>query len=525
MKPASSLLLLFLIPALSGCHVPLQPYRLQQPAIAVPVEKAAPGVAKAASKQEAKSRERACPASGQPICLAFIEVDDMGELFDKSEVDTVLRLIRQANDFAANDPTKAPIVIVFVHGWKNNASEGNDNVQGFQLALQAVYRRQPGRRVIGVYVGWRGNLIKPSWVVAQQLSYYNREATAIRVPGATLATALSQIAVRTHENNAGLAIYVGHSFGGLLLERAVSETTANQIAQATIFSQEAEVAPKGSDDARDEAAAAKLTTDSRADLVIFVNPAGAATESKQFLNFLVDNGYRYQPLVKRDVRADAESEPTTDPDDDRPLFVSLTSTADMATKLALPIGHWWPDVRFKSDGSFRNVSGEPNKKYDLACFDPHRVHPHSELKTKGDGAPDQSSYYMSTAPHMQVLQSHVMLKAIGATEMQVSSTGQKIAISDPTAIAQCDRNLLNKQGLNIVSTFRLYDTQTCFAVQERPNRCNGTPYWMMEVDPTLVPDHSTIFTERFIQFLIDTFFQTPRRQPLERISPQLMTTP
>jgi hypothetical protein len=108
--------------------------------------------------------------------------------------------------------------------------------------------------------------------------------------------------------------------------------------------------------------------------------------------------------------------------------------------------------------------------------------------------------------------------------MQVSSTGQKIAISDPNAIAQCDRDLLNKQGLNIVSTFRLYDTQTCFAVQERPNRCNGTPYWMMELDPTLVPDHSTIFTERFIQFLIDTFFQTPTHHPLERISPQLMMT-
>ena len=288
MKPATSLLILLLLPALSGCHVPLQPYRLQQPAIVVPVETAAPKVAKAPPKAETKSREQACPATGQPICLAFIEVDDMGELFDKSEVDSVLRLIRQANDFAANDPKKAPIVIAFVHGWKNNASEGNDNVEGFQLALQAVYRRQPERHVIGVYIGWRGNLIKPAWAVAQQFSYYNREATAIRVPGATLATALTQIAARTHENKAGLAIFVGHSFGGLLLERAVSETTANQIAQATIFSQEATAAANGSDDARNKAVAAKLTADSRADLVIFINPAGAATEAKQFLDFLVE---------------------------------------------------------------------------------------------------------------------------------------------------------------------------------------------------------------------------------------------
>jgi hypothetical protein len=106
----------------------------------------------------------------------------------------------------------------------------------------------------------------------------------------------------------------------------------------------------------------------------------------------------------------------------------------------------------------------------------------------------------------------------------VSSTGQLIQIRDARAIAECNRDLLNQQGLNIVSTFRLYDTQTCFAVQERPNRCNGTPYWVMEIDPDVVPDHSTIFTQRLISFLIDTFFSTQGR-PLVRITPQLMKAP
>ncbi len=523
MRLAHSLLLL--LPVLAGCHTALQPYRLQHPAIVVPVEAAAPKVAKAPTKAEITAREQDCLNNSHPICLTFIEVDDMGELFDKSEVDSALRVIRQANDLAAGDSDKAPIVLAFVHGWKNNASEGNSNVEGFKLALQSVYQRQPAHHVIGIYIGWRGNLIKPSWPIGQQLSYYNREATAVRVPGATLSTALTQIATRTHENKAGLAVFIGHSFGGLLLERTISEATASQIAQATIFSQEANAAPKDSEEARDKATAAKLAADSRPDLVIFINPAGAATEAKQFLDFLTYNGYRYQPLVERSGTANAESAPAPDKDDDRPLIVSLTSTADMATKLALPIGHWWPDLKFKSAGSFRSVSQEPNKKYDLACFDPHKEHPYGELRTKADGAPDQSSYYMSTAPHMQVLQSHLMLKAIGTNELQVASTGQKIQITDPSAIAQCDRDLFNKQGLNIVSTFRLYDTQTCYAIQERPNRCNGTPYWMMEIDPDVVPDHSTIFTDRFIQFLIDTYFQTPQRHPLQRISPQLMRTP
>ena len=531
MRLAKMLPILVLL--LAGCYVPLKPYRQQHPAIVVPGQVMEPKVAKAASKTETVASERDClNDANHSICLSFIEVDDMGELFDKSEVHSALRLIEQANDYAAGDPAKAPIVIVFVHGWKNNASENNPNVAGFKLALAAVYqslkKSQPDRHVIGIYVGWRGDLIRAMWPVARQFSYYNREATAIRVPGATLTTALTQIAIRSHENKAGLAVFIGHSFGGLLLERAVSGATAGQIAQATIFSQEAHAAPQGSDEAKEKAVAAKLSTDSRADLVIFINPAGAATEAKQFLDFLTFNGYRYQPLVSRDLMVNALSAPSFNREDDRPLFVSLTSTTDAATKIAMPIGHWWPDLRFKLDGSLRHASRErdtpPDKKYDLACFDPHHNPPYWELQTKTEGAPDQSAFYMSTAPHMQVLQSHLMLKAIGANTMQVSSTGQKIHINDPNAIVQCDRTLFNKQGLHIISTFRLYDTQTCFAIQERPNRCNGTPYWMMEIDPDVVPDHSTIFTDRFIYFLIDTFFQTPARGPLERVSPQLMRT-
>ena len=121
---------------------------------------------------------------------------------------------------------------------------------------------------------------------------------------------------------------------------------------------------------------------------------------------------------------------------------------------------------------------------------------------------------------MQILQSHVMLKAVGANQMRVSSTGETIQIKDPDAIAKCDRDLFNKQDLNIVSTFQLADTKACFAVQERPGRCNGTPYWLMEIDPEVVPDHSTIFTQRFIYFIIDTFF-APNGKPLQRLSPQL----
>jgi hypothetical protein len=500
-----------ILSGLAGCRVPLQSYRVQHPAIEVPPPSVAPP--EASSK---KPIEKDCVDANSPICLAFIEVDDMGEFFDKGELDTALRLIRQANDLAKTKPGQSdPIVITFVHGWKNNASMENDNVKGFKAALQEVYKRLQGtRHVIGIYIGWRGNLIHSYFPVAQQFSYFNREATAIRIPGAMLSSALTQIATRTHENPKALAIFIGHSFGGLLLERTLSETTASQIAEASIYTQEARETGDPKENS-DKALAAKLAVDARADLVIFINPAGAATEARQMLDFLTYNRYTYHPLH------DPQAGISADDDAERPLFVSLTSTADLATKVALPIGHGLPFLDFKSNGSFRDLSQDPNKKYDLTCFDPqNKEHHYWELKTKQEGAPSEGAYYLSSAPHMQILQSHDMLKSVGANQMRVSSTGQTIQIEDPNAIATCDRNLFNKQNLNIVSTFRLADTQACFAIQVRPNRCNGTPYWLMEIDPDVVPDHSTIFTQRFISFIIDTFF-APNGKALERSSPQL----
>ncbi len=507
----TSLTAILVVCGFAGCHLPLQSYRVQHPAIEV-----TPPPITATPTPAVNLPEKDCVDPKSPICLAFIEVDDMGELFDKGELDTALRIIRQANDLANTEPGQSdPVVITFIHGWKNNASPQNDNVRGFTAALQEIYKSFNGKhRIIGIYIGWRGNLIQSYFPVSQQFSYFNREATAIRIPGATLSSALTQIATRTHEDPRALAIFIGHSFGGLLLERSLSETTASQIAEASIYTQEAEETQNPQVIA-EKVLAAKIAVDSRADLVIFINPAGAAIEAKQMLDFLTYNRYRYRPLQS------SQSASSQDGDAGRPLFVSLTSTADLATKVALPIGHGLPYLGFKANGSFRDLSQEPNKKYDLTCFDPKNTeHQYWELKTKEEGAVSQGSYYLSSAPHMQILQSHVMLKSIGANQMRVSSTGQTISIQDPQAIAQCSRDLLNKQGLNIVSTFRLADTEACFAIQDRPGRCNGTPYWLMEIDPDVVPDHSTIFTQRFIHFIIDTFF-APNGQPLQRISPQL----
>jgi hypothetical protein len=138
MSRLAGLFLPLLLLALQACHVPLRPYRLAQPTMQIPprlADASAPPLKDPAS-------HKSCVDPATPICLAFLEIDDMGELFDIDELHSALGVIRRANDFAATSPGHAdPIVLVFVHGWKNNASHGNPNVEGFKAALQEVYNR------------------------------------------------------------------------------------------------------------------------------------------------------------------------------------------------------------------------------------------------------------------------------------------------------------------------------------------------------------------------------------------------
>ena len=106
-----------------------------------------------------------------------------------------------------------------------------------------------------------------------------------------------------------------------------------------------------------------------------------------------------------------------------------------------------------------------------------------------DGAQRERAYYMITAPHMPVLQSHVMLKSVGPGEMKISSTGEIVRVANSAAISHCAAELFDK-SLGVVSTFRLPESEACYAIAERSGRCNGTPYWAMEVDPDVLYDHS-----------------------------------
>lgn len=357
-------------------------------------------------------------------CLAFLEFDDMGESWDRRQLPEAIAMIERATSLP-----RPPVVAVFIHGWKNNArnEEGrrNGNVIGFEGILE--YLRQsvyPDSPIVGLYIGWRGDLIPSYWPVRRQLSYFNRENAAIRVPGPSLTNALVSVATTAHQRNPGsYVLMIGHSFGALVLERALSQAMADYALRASAGS------------------GTTTTPDGGwADLVTYVNSAAAANEGKQMLDLLKNRSV----FLTRD---------NTGREYPQPLFLSVSSLGDMATRFALPIGHGPSFLVHKTTGSFRSYA-EPDV-------------PQPPVQA-------QSAYFTSTVAHMQALQSHTVNEGAACAEGSAP-------LSPPVS-------------------FTLPNTKT-YQLCEKGGRWNDTPYWAMQVPASVVRNHSSIFTEDLVRLL------------------------
>jgi hypothetical protein len=383
-------------------------------------------------------------------CLAFIEFDEMGEMWDPAQLEAASGLIgrtKAATATGPDGPGPSPIVVVFIHGWKNNAKtdserqvrdqDSNGNVVGFEGVLEylkgSLYPTHP---IVGIYIGWRGDIVSKDWPVSRQLSYFNREATAVRIPGTSMSAALTRVMVDAHRDRADAqVIMVGHSFGGLVLERALSEPMADFVLRSCAL----QPGSLGTENAF-----------AWANLVVFVNSAAAASEGKQMLDFL-----KTQPNCTM-----AQPGSAHEPNSRRPLFLSISSLGDTATRSFVPIGHGPSYLQRQVAGSWRTYeSPEPPE------------------------IPSQSTYYLNTLAHLGPLQSHVII--------DVTKPGTQ----------DCEPNELYAR------VGPLPNGHT-YSVCEKHGRWNDTPYWAMEMPTTIVPDHSGIFNANLVG-LLSSFLLTP----------------
>ena len=254
--------------------------------------------------------------------LTFVEFTERGNLFDRSRTSAVMDYIRDQSEMPGGVS-----VIVFVHGWKHNATESDSNVKDFKKLLNrfATNDLAGQKKVIGLYIGWRGKSIKVPGII--EATFWDRKSVAEEVGSGGVTEILSQLKrilvtqvasnlSSNSENTKNEASYdlaptnsyliIGHSFGGAIVLSALHDVFVETLVEAY---------DGGSRNHVDEC---KLTS-RFADGVVLLNPAIEANKIVQLKELSAGCQFpRQQPRLMHVISTDA----------------------DWATHYAFPAGQW-----------------------------------------------------------------------------------------------------------------------------------------------------------------------------------------
>jgi hypothetical protein len=302
--------------------------------------------------------ESAQPQSGLRQSCSFIEFDERGDYLDFRQhrhAYEKVRILAKEN--------KHLIVVIFVHGWRNSAQSAN--VVSFNEFLHQLSTFSDANgiwhRVHGIYISWRGGCLRP--VIEQDevfrqvtgrfggqpivdlgkaafcapftfaletFTYFDRKAVPEHLFGGTsLSRAIFSCAHATKRYRPdALTFLIGHSFGGLTLERTFQNATIGELSEAW---------PWGEPELIKSAETNPLPFDT----VLLVNSAAPSIYAKQFQSYMA----AHRQAMVRDRVKGANS----------PIFISLTSAGDQATggihPLANSLCFLLPTLRRKYYGS------------------------------------------------------------------------------------------------------------------------------------------------------------------------------
>jgi len=244
--------------------------------------------------------------------LGFVEYDDQGQL---RLVQQQQKLVNYYNQLAAEGDV---ILLTFVHGWHHSAAPGDLNVRKFRQILSEVSanetvhskkEKRDKRKVLGVYVGWRGDSIDVDYL--NVVTFWDRKSTAhdIGILGITsLLLDLEEIvnvqAGLKGAANSSRMVVIGHSFGGAVLFDSVKKVLADRFVNSTRGKVDTGIA------------------EGFADLVVLINPAFEALRYASLFD-----------LSQRECRSYFPGQ--------LPKLAVMTSETDYATKLAFPFGRFF----------------------------------------------------------------------------------------------------------------------------------------------------------------------------------------
>lgn len=237
--------------------------------------------------------------------IAYIEFTDQGWLQKRGQLDRAFELLHKSD-------SKPLQVVVFIHGWKHSADADDRDLKHFRnTILPAFTKTKSGTNTVGIYAAWRGESVPIQGV--NNLTFYDRKFSAEHVARGSIRELLSRLRALRASGKAGSSgkdvkdvkvILIGHSFGGLILYNAIAGSLLDTLVDTNF---------------------GKVPTDPVSpivDLAIVLNPAFEAS--------------RFEPLFQ--VAKLRLSNGGVYPQVQQPIFVSITSESDSATKTAFPLG-------------------------------------------------------------------------------------------------------------------------------------------------------------------------------------------
>ncbi len=436
---------------LSGC-VANRPYRLAGVAGGIYDQKY-PGQKPPTEKLKAKE--------DRDYRLSFVEFDEKGDFWDRAQLAIAAAQIKRA--------PKPVLLVVFIHGWHHNAADrppGGKNpgdVETFKCLLSqlAVSESTRGLDVHGVYLGWRGRLVNGP---LDYFTFLSRKDAATRVAGTPVTETIFELIrqARRRGPKASKTVVIGHSFGALVLEKAMAQAVAGSVL------------------AQDAQAGGNSFT-APADLVLLVNSAAESLYAKELSDMFRGVGHRDHI------------------NPNRPLFVSLTSQTDTATSGWFPRGTFLPNLFAR-------------RHYDWE-------------KKRGPSSDNVSQHdYLTTTPgHNQRLFTHRIVR-LGTDPIATTSTPEDIRKPGTCRLPNpaFDENLRNPQGMMFATSIRETPEQLVWWRIEplSTERRDQTPYWILPVPREILHNHSPIFTPEGRAMMAAIFRIT---NPKSQVGPRQMS--
>jgi len=276
--------------------------------------------------------------------LTFVEFSERGNLFSRDRFDEVLDYIEK-EEKKGKENNNGVMVIVYAHGWKHNASNETGDVNKFRKALKHISQvnKQSGmsdRKVIGVYLGWRG--LSLDIPLINNLTYWGRKNVARQVGTGGVTEVLVRLnkIVYQKEDFRNVFVVAGHSFGGAVVLSAMKDILIYYLANTDKLTGNAcKATPRAFKKVCEEGC---FTTQAFADSIVLLNPAVEANEV-----------FQLKEMVQEE-RCYAPSQPK--------LLHILSSSSDMANNWLFPLGQVFGITLQEKETTLKRLIYETNKQ-------------------------------------------------------------------------------------------------------------------------------------------------------------------